>query len=213
MMMRSLLMLSLVGSTLGAGVADAAYFEVNLAGSSVTLTDQSGGGRICSLTACGIEANLASGLGGNITLDDGDTWDLDFIEFTANGTTGLSPRIFDITATLAFTNPSGIDTTSTGHGGGFFISGVITGGVLHWNAIPAVYSLADGSRVEVAFQDGISLLPLTRSVVTTASVDYRAGIVSASAVPEPGAAILFAAGISVVALRKRFVQGEIAPGH
>ena len=171
MMVRSLLMLGLVGSTLGAGVADAAYFEVNLAGSSVTLTDQSGGGRICSLTACGIEANLASSLGTHITLDDGDTWDLDFIEFTANGTTGLSPRVFDISATLA-----------------------------------------DGSRVEVAFQDGISLLPLTRSVATTASVDYQAGIVAASAVPEPGAAVLLAAGVSVVALRKRFVQGEIAPG-
>ena len=63
MRMRSLLMLGLVGSTLGAGVADAAYFE----------------------------ANLASSLGTHITLDDGDTWDLDFIEFTANGTTGLSP--------------------------------------------------------------------------------------------------------------------------
>ena len=59
---------------------------------------------------------------------------------------------------------------------------------------------------------GISLLPLTRSVVTTASVDYQAGVVAASAVPEPGAAVLFASGVSVVALRKRFVQGETAPG-
>lgn len=203
MMIRSLLLMGLVGTALTAGVAEAAYFEVNVAGSSVTLTDQSGGGFMCSLSSCGIEANLASGFGGNITLNDGDSWDLDFIEFSANGTTGLSPRTFDIKATLAFTNPSGIDTTNTGQGGGFFISGVITGGVLHWNAAPAVYTLADGSRVEVAFQDGISLLPLSRTVVTTATVDYRGGKGAVSPVPEPGAAVLFAAGISVVALRNR----------
>lgn len=206
MLKRSLLLLGLTSATLAAGAAQAAYFEVNVAGSSVTLTDQSGGGFVCSLSSCGVEANLASGFGGNITLNDGDSWDLDFIEFTANGTTGLSPRVFDIKATLAFTNPSGIDTTNTGQGGGFFISGKITGGVLQWNAAPSVYTLADGSRVEVAFQDGISLLPLTRSVVTTATVDYRDGRGAVSPVPEPGAAVLFAAGISVVALRKRFAQ-------
>ena len=116
-------------------------------------------GRSSTTRAKTREANLASGLGANITLDDGDTWDLDFIQFTANGTTGLSPRIFDISATLAFTNPSGIDTTSTGKGGGFFISGVITGGVLHWNAVPAVYTLADGSRVEVASRTGSRCCP------------------------------------------------------
>ncbi len=211
-MRRLLVLLMVVGWTLAAGVASAAYFEVDLAGSSVTLTDQSGGGRICSLTSCGIEANLASGLAGNITLDDGDTWNLDFIEFTANGTTGLAARSFDISATLAFTNPVGIDTTSTGNGGGFFISGIITGGVLRWNDVPVVYTLADGSRIEVDFQDGISLLPLTKSVVTEASVYYRTGRGAASPVPEPGAAVLFAAGIAVVSLRKRLAHAEDAPG-
>lgn len=198
--------LGLAGLLLGmsfAGAAQATYFEIDSAASSVTLTDQSGGGFVCSMTSCGIEANLASGFGGSIDLDEGQTWTFDFIEFSASGSTGLLGRSFDISATLAFSSPDGIDTTLGGHGVGFFISGVITGGALSWNEDDAWYVLADGSRVRVAFQDGITILPLDRSVVTTASVGLFPGVSGTAPVPEPGAALLFATGIGVVAVEGR----------
>jgi len=182
-----------------AGAAQATYFLLDPAGSSVSLTDQSGGGYVCRMTSCGVEANLASGFGGAIELAEGESWSFDFIEFSATGSTGFLGRSFDISATLAFSSPTGIDTTIGGAGVGFFISGVITGGALSWNQDDAWYVLADGTRVRVAFEDGITILPLDRTVVTQASVGLFPAVSGTSPVPEPGAALLFAAGIAVVA--------------
>lgn len=190
-------------SGLVAGTAGATFFQIDPTRSSVTLTDQSGGGIGCSLSSCGISASLASGLGGSITLDPGQSWTVDFLEFSAVGSTGFASRTFAITATLAFSDPSGIDTTQSGQGKGVLLSGIIMGGMLHWNGVPPVYTLPDGNRVSVAFQEGISILPFSRDVVTTATIDLRKGIGAASPLPEPGAALLFASGLSVVALRRR----------
>lgn len=186
-----------------AGAAQATYFQLDPTGSSVTLTDQSGGGFVCAMTSCGVEANLASGFGGGIELNEGQSWRFDFIEFSATGSTGFLGRSFDIAATLAFSSPTGIDTTIGGRGVGFFISGVITGGALSWNQDDAWYVLADGTRVRVALQDGITILPLDRTVVTQASVGLFPGVSGTSPVPEPGAALLFAAGLAVVAEGQR----------
>lgn len=201
-MLRRIILLTVVfGLTLPIGVASATAFKIDLDASSVTLTDQSGGGLACHFTSCGIEAQLAPDFGGEITLDAGETWEFDFIEFTAHGTTGFFGRSFGITATLAFEEPLGIDTTSTGGGRGFFIAGVITGGVLTWEDVPQTYTLSDGSQVVVNYQSGVSILPLSKSVITTASVSLGSG---AAPVPEPSAALLFGAGI-LLASRRQFL--------
>jgi hypothetical protein len=201
--MRGLALAALLMTMVFAGAAQATYFELDPTSSSVTLTDQSGGGFVCRMTSCGIEANLASDFGGGIELNEGESWSFDFIEFSATGSTGFLGRSFDIVATLAFSSPTGIDTTIGGEGVGFFISGVITGGALSWNQDDAWYVLADGTRVRVAFQDGVTILPLDQTVVTKASVGLFPGVSGTSPVPEPGAALLFAAGIAVVAEGQR----------
>lgn len=192
----------LVGMSV-ASAAQATYFQIDTASSSVTLTDQSGGGLVCQMTSCGIEANLASGFGGGIELNQGQSWSFDFLEFSATGSTGLIGRSFDIAATLAFSSPTGINTTVGGSGVGFFISGVITGGALSWNQDDAWYVLSDGTRVRVALEEGVTLLPLDRTVVTKASVGLFPGVSGTAPVPEPGAALLFVAGIAVAAEGQR----------
>ena len=189
------------GLILPIGVAGATAFKIDVDASSVTLTDQSGGGLACHFTSCGIDAQLAPDFGGDITLAAGETWEFDFIEFTADGTTGFLGRSFGITATLAFEDPLGIDTTSTGGGRGFFIAGVIIGGVLTWEDVPQTYTLSDGSQIVVNYQSGASIFPLSKSIVTKASVSLGSG---AAPVPEPSAALLFGAGI-VLATRRRFL--------
>ena len=94
-------------------------FSLDAANSSVTLTDPSGGGIASRISSCGVEVALAGSLGGSVSLAPGEDETFDFLEVTADGTTGFRDRRFDITATLAFTQPEVIDTTSTGQGRGF----------------------------------------------------------------------------------------------
>lgn len=181
-------------------------FTLDVANSSVTLTDQAGGGLACRLSSCGLEVALADSLGGSFSLAPGEDETFDFLEFTADGTTGFSGRRFDITATLAFTEPEGIDTTSTGQGRGFFVFGVITGGVLTWNDVPQSFTSSYG-EVEVDFEDGVTILPLSTSVLTSASVSLGDGPVGA--VPEPSGLLLFAVGMfGVGATRSRRVKSR-----
>lgn len=187
---------------LGGAQADATTlpFEIDVANSSVTITEQNGGGIACFFTNCGIEANLAAGFGGSFALGTGDTEVFDFIEWTVDGTAGIFGRTFEVEATLAFITPDGADTTATGDGRGFFIAGVIVGGVLDWddNDVPTTFQIPQGSTIEVDFQDGISILPLTDSVVTTAQVT---GI---NIVPLPATLPLLAtAGLGLLLLGRR----------
>ena len=80
---------------------------------------------------------------------------------------GFRGRRFDIKATLAFTQPEGMDTTRTGQGRGFCAFGVITGSVLTWNDLPQTSSSSCGEvEVEVDFEVGITILPLSSSLIS-----------------------------------------------
>ncbi|MEX2628964.1 MAG: PEP-CTERM sorting domain-containing protein [Tistlia sp.] len=182
----------LAASFMLAGAVQAAPmldFVVDGANSSVTMT-QSGGGLACLLTSCGLEVELAPGLDGHsFSLGNGDTETFDFLVFTADGSTAFFDRDFEITATLAFSEPTGADTTGTGSGGAFLLNGFIIAGSLFWTNLPTVFELAQGSTIGVDFEDGITLLA-GNSVTTTASVS-GVNIV----VPEPATLALLGVGL------------------
>ena len=87
---------------------------------------------------------LADSLGGSFSLAPGEDENFDFLEFTADGTTGFRGRRLDIMPTLAFTEPEGIDKASTGQRRGLFAFGVITRGVLTWNDVPQTFTSSYG---------------------------------------------------------------------
>lgn len=183
-----------------AGAATAIDFTFDVDNSSVTITDQSGGGLTCFFTSCGVEAALAPGFGSPPTfaLEEGQSNTFDFIEFTAGGSTFVG-RSFEISATLAFSSPASATTTSDGSGRSFFIAGTITGGVLSWDDVPAFITLADGNEISIDFQDGLTILPLANSIITTATVEA----LSVTAVPLPAAFWLLISGLGLIGLFDR----------
>ncbi|MDY6859296.1 MAG: VPLPA-CTERM sorting domain-containing protein [Pseudomonadota bacterium] len=185
-----------------AGAADAATVDLTLdvSNSSVQITDQSGGGRLCTLTSCGVSASLASGFGtpASFSLAEGETYAFDFIDFDVDGTTGAPARQFDITATLAFTDPT-FSVTSEGSGGAWFLAGKIAFGAgagwLTWDDMPTTLSLADGSEIAVNFEGGASRFFLG-PVTTAASVTA----LSVAAVPLPASALILVTGLGALPL-------------
>jgi hypothetical protein len=200
--MRELWIVTAMAAGLAAAPAAEAglLFTVDVGGSSVSLTDQAGGGAVCFFTNCGIEVALALDplAPPSFDLDTGDVAAFDFLTFTADGTTGVIPRIFDITATLAFVSPPGADTTGNGGGFGFFLGGFITAGNLTWSNVPQEILLADGSTISVDFQGGTGIL-LGHSFTT------RASVTGINIVPEPAGLVLLGSGLLAlgVGLRRR----------
>ncbi len=176
--------------------AYATTFTVDMANSSVALTD-SGSGFICSLTSCGIDAQLASGLSGTtFDLDNpGDTETFDFLTFSGTGT---GTATYDVEATLAFDPPSA-SVTSGGSGNVLLLSGNIVAGLLTWNDVPATLFLADGSEVLVDFEGGVGIF-LGSSTTTTASVTLES---VPAPIPLPASGVLLLAGLGGLSLMRR----------
>ena len=175
---------------LSAGMAAAATigFTINPGASSVTLS-KSGSGGLCSLTSCGIAAQVVAPAS-SFQLGTGDTKTFDFLKFTGKGTGGVS---YNVSATLAFSAPSGADTTGDGDAGALLIGGSIVGGFLTWNNLPKNITLSDGSKISVDFQGGIALLE-GKSVTTSASVHGK-DIKGPAPIPVPPAALLLVGGL------------------
>lgn len=204
----SLAVISASAIALSAGAASAATlnFEIDLANSSVTLTETGGGGLTCWITSCGIEASLAPGLtsASPFALGEGETESFDFIKFSGDGTTGLTGRSFEITATLAFTTPAS-STTSGGSGTAYLLGGYITAGSLYWNDVPASIVLDDGSEITVNFAGGHGLLLDGKKTYTSgASVTVD----SIAPIPLPAAGLLLLGGLGTLGILRRRTTGK-----
>lgn len=172
-------------------------FVVDLGGSSVTLTETGGGGFVCFLTNCGVQADLALTDGQTFTLATGDVAEFDFLTFSGDGTTGFSPRSFNISAVLAFSSPS-LAVTGNGNGSAFLLAGNIIAGVLTWTSIsPSPWIADNGSVVSFLFQGGSGIF-LGSDVTTSAS------IIGTSIVPLPAGGLLLIGALGgLAALRRR----------
>jgi hypothetical protein len=166
-------------------------FEIDLAGSSVAISDSSNG-FLCNLTNCGIDAQLNSGLDGlSFTLGEGESNTFDFIDWDLNG---LGNGSYNVEATLAFSSP--ISGSVTGTGGGAFLTffGILSAQTLNWTGLPSILTLADGSIFSVDFEGGSNIFfgGLTTSATVTAD--------RVAAVPLPGGLVLLLAGLGGLAL-------------
>jgi hypothetical protein len=173
-------------ATLAASPAYSLTFQLSPPGSSVLLSNQS----CLTFSSCSISAAIASGMPtGAFNLNVGDSNTFDFIRWTPHGS-GLNDT-FDVTATLAFLQPVGANTTGNGSGGAIAIGlGAIVGGHLNWTDVPTNVLLADGSVINIDFQDGISLL--SGAITTTATVTL------VSETPLPAALPLFVGGLGAL---------------
>lgn len=179
------------------GIASAATtqgFAVDWANSSVTLTDQSGGGLACYFSSCGLGVSLTNGPT-SFTLAEGGSETFDFLRWTSTsdwGTTGYgNPRSFEVSATLAFSNPVS-SGSSDGTGGAYMLLGYIIGGTLTWDSIPQI-TAGNGSVYDLSFGGGSGwLLEGDAGYTSSATVSL------VSAVPLPAAAPMLLAGMGVL---------------
>lgn len=178
----------------GAASASTIDFTVDIPGSSVSIDSQSCG----IFGTCSVAADLATPISPlSFSLAEGETQEIEFIELTFFGT-GVGSA--DISATLAFSAPP-ISSSDTGSGSYIVIGGTINldagGGFLTWDNGPQQYVLADGSVVEIAFEEVSGLFlgdPVTIDAYVTAI----------SIVPLPAGGVLLLTGlVAIPAMRRR----------
>lgn len=177
------------------GNASTVDFVLNASNSEVTITSQADG-FVCSLTSCGVEANIVPGFGGSFTLDHGEEQTFDFIEWIGVGTGAF---LYAVEATLAFLEPSEATTTSGGGGFGIVLNGFIKAGGVFWEDVPRTVTLTDGHEIEIDFEDGITLLA-GHKVISGASV-----ALAPVPLPLPIAMLLGGCGVLALVARRRSI--------
>jgi hypothetical protein len=184
-------------------------FTFDVAGSDVSVTPSGGLG--CETTQgdptpC-ITASLASSFGtpSMVTVEEGweNRYTFDFLTFTGHGWGGFEG--YNVSATLAFSDPS--EATTIGNGGagvGLILGGYITGGYLHWNDVPQFISLANGSEVWISFESGVELFA-GKSTTTEATIKVKSVAVpnELAPVPLPAGVLLLLGGLGTLAGLRR----------
>ena len=187
-----------VGLMAGAAQAASVDFEVG-GGTSADVSGQLCGGLTLG---CSISASAAGAVGETFSLDVGETYSFDFIDFYVSGN-GAFGGIFTVDAILAFATPGGSISAS---GGGIFgrVSGIITGGALIWNDAVQTIALGNGTIFTIALDQGIAF-GRGRSATVQAHVTL-----DAAPIPLPATALLLLVGVGGMAVVRMRRKPELA---
>ena len=148
-----------------------------------------------------LDADLASTLSSTkFDLDDGQSKSFDFFEFNIYDAQGFAVGDFTVEATLAFSQPNIFDVTGSGSGAWLTYSGLVSGGFLTWVNMPSTFTLLDGNKLSIAFDEGIDLFSGS-SVMVQATVTNNGG--APAPVPEPTTMLLLGSGLTGLALYRR----------
>ena len=186
-----------LAASLAAAPAAAAPIEFDLAGSPASSVTATLGSSFC--LGCFVTTSLDTHLDAlAFALNEGESRTFDFFRIRVGGIGGA---LVDVSATLGFDLPSGTSTSGSADGGFATILGKVSGGFLHWNDVPSVVTLLDGSQFSVDFSD-VSGFTLGNSAQVTATVtalkeapaivDAPVPEAASGAVPEPGTLSLLA---------------------
>ena len=178
--------LFLIGITVIAA-ADPIDFNVSQENSSVTVTD------VYQWGWADLDVALVDSLESEeFTLDEGESYTFDFFRLSASGLIGGGRA--NISATLAFDSPAGIEGTGEGGGGWFTFFGVLSGGILNWDplSLPDYFALSNGNTVSIDFED-------VYAVGFGDSVTVQATVANIASVPEPTTMLLMGIGLACFA--------------
>jgi len=171
MMSRLALCVAVLAWFLPDTVTASTVFAVDHAASYVTIVNQQSDAQ-CGQSTCGFSAELAFDSDFAFSVDVGQTFTFDFVEWTTEGTGGF---LYDVEAFLSFTSPAGASTHSAGEGFGVVLNGSMVLGSVSWKDVPNLVTLSNGSQLTVDFESGVNLLPGGAITTSTASVFAEAG--------------------------------------